>query len=450
MKFKIIILVLSVMIETVFALYPDELAIIVNRDSSDSKAVAEKYCELRKVPNVNIIEVSIPAEDDKFPVEITQDVFTEKIWKAVNKSIVEKGLKNLHGWIYSVDMPTTIKTSPQVSITGLTYVRNELPADHVIKGGQYRSPYYGGPLQSGRLLEPKSFSFSMKGKSASDRPLLSMMLGYIGERGNSVDEVYESLERGVQGDSTYPNGDVYFVTNSDVRTTCRLWQVEGATKVLDKVGLKSVVCAELPNETCGDVLGIWVGRASMNTDSGCKYLPGSMVDNLTSFGGRFQTKGQTKLSDWLRAGATLACGTVTEPYAIWQKFPTSYFWYFYKGGCKSIEAFYQATYCPLQQLFVGDPMVSPWGGKARIKIVLEKKGDECEATYVFENEDETSVFKSAVWFLDGKEISRGKKAIIDLQKHTKQLHYLTVHLPTFGFVDLGCYDMMKIENEPGN
>jgi len=430
-----------------YAIFPDELAVVVNSESTNSHAIATKYCNQRKIPSNNIIEVSLKSSAGKFPVEITPESFTKDIWNVVNAKISERGLDDkIAAWIYSVDIPTTITTSPQVSITGLTFVKNKLPeGKDVVKGGYYKSIYYGGPLENGRLSDPKSFSYAMKYIEKEQKPIMSTMLGYIGAEGNTVPEVYEYLDRGLKGDGTNPSGNVYFVTNSDVRTTCRLWQVEGGVKVLNEVGIKTVVQSQIPDNSVEQVLGIWVGKAFMKTDTGCNYLPGSMVDNLTSFGARFQTKSQTKVSDWLRAGATLACGTVTEPYAIWKKFPTIYFWLFYKAGCPAIESFYQATYCPLQQLFIGDPLVSPWGGNTPVDILLEKDGDELSASYVVKDVDSNKTLKDPIWFLDGKEISRSKSVVIDLQKYSNQEHYLTIHISTFGFVDVGCYGMIEID-----
>jgi uncharacterized protein (TIGR03790 family) len=430
-----------------FAIFPDELLVVVNRESTNSHAIATKYCEQRKIPADNIVEISFKSSSGTFPVEISPETFTEDIWNVVNKEISERGLEDkIVGWIYSVDIPTTITTSPQVSITGLTFVKNKFPeGKNVVKGGYYKSQYYGGPLARGSLLDPKSFSYAMKHIEKEGKPILSMMLGYIGAEGNTVSEVYDYLDKGLKGDRTYPSGDVYFVTNSNVRTTCRIWQVKGGVKTLNDAGIKTVVQSQLPDSSADNVLGIWVGKASMKTDTGCNYLPGSMVDNLTSFGARFQTKSQTKVSEWLRDGATLASGTVTEPYAIWQKFPTSYFWYFYQAGCAAIESFYQATYCPLQQLFIGDALVSPWGGKTPVEIILEKNGEKISASYVIKDSDSNKTLKKPIWFLDGKEISRGKSVIIDLQEYSNDTHYLTVHISTSGFVDLGCYGMVEID-----
>lgn len=442
---KILLLIFFITIN-LFALYPDELAVIANEESSNSVYIAHEYCRLRKIPKINIVRVSIKQDGNKFPVSLSADSFTELVWDKVSSELRDRGLEGrISGWIYSVDIPTTVSSSPDVSITGLTFVKNELPrGNDIIKGGYYRSAYYGGPMQSGRLLTAKSFSYAMRYSMASEKPLLSMMLGYTGERGNSVSEVKSYLERGLAADSTFPDGKVYFVTNSDVRTTCRLWQLDGALKKLEECNIETVVQSGYPSAE-EDVLGIWVGQADIKEKLNCEYMPGAMVDNLTSFGAAFQNSAQTKLSEFLRAGASLACGTVTEPYAIWRKFPTAFFWYFYQSGCSAIEAFYQSTYCPLQQLFVGDPLTAPWKVEEKIRIEVLNESGKVYATYSSDKDLDRIEYKSAVWFLDGKEIGKGKKITIDLHKYSQPVHYLSVHIPRYGFVDTGCYDMVEIE-----
>ena len=70
--------------------------------------------------------------------------------------------------------------------------------------------------------------------------------------------------------------------------------------------------------------------------------------------------GQTPLSEFLRYGAAGASGTVTEPYAIPDKFPSPMIQVHYARGCTLAEAFYQSVYGPYQLLIVGDPLCRPW------------------------------------------------------------------------------------------
>ncbi|HMP07115.1 MAG TPA: hypothetical protein PJ982_12250, partial [Lacipirellulaceae bacterium] len=97
---------------------------------------------------------------------------------------------------------------------------------------------------------------------------------------------------------------------------------------------------------------------------GIALVPGALVDNLTSQGAVLsRTQGpqaQTRVSEYIRLGAAGASGTVVEPFAITQKFPTPALHVHYGRGSSLAEAFYQSVEGPFQLLVVGDPLCQPW------------------------------------------------------------------------------------------
>ena len=77
---------------------------------------------------------------------------------------------------------------------------------------------------------------------------------------------------------------------------------------------------------------------------------------------------QTPLSEFLRYGAAGASGTVTEPYAIAEKFPHPMLQVHYARGCTLAEAFYQSVCGPYQLLIVGDPLCRPWANIPKVTV----------------------------------------------------------------------------------
>jgi hypothetical protein len=102
--------------------------------------------------------------------------------------------------------------------------------------------------------------------------------------------------------------------------------------------------------------------------SGSKILPGAICDNFTSFGGIISGSSQTPLTEFLRYGAAGANGTVTEPYAVADKFPSPMIQVHYARGCSLVEAFYQSVHSPYQLLIVGDPLCKPWAVTPRVSV----------------------------------------------------------------------------------
>ena len=84
---------------------------------------------------------------------------------------------------------------------------------------------------------------------------------------------------------------------------------------------------------------------------------------------------QTPLSVFLRNGAAGTSGTVTEPFAIQNKFPHAMVQVHYARGCTLAEAFYQAVYAPYQLLVVGDPLCRPWANIPQVAVDGAKAGE---------------------------------------------------------------------------
>jgi uncharacterized protein (TIGR03790 family) len=360
---------------SVFALGPHEVLVLVNEKSTNSIEIAKEYARLRDIPEINIVRLTLPESASVSPLVITPEEFTNYIWDPAFKEIANRGIADhILAWVYSVDFPTTIKFNPELSIQGLTFLRNKLPDPENVRKGSYSSFLFAGPDNStGNALSSQTFDV-FKEWLDSDMPLPSMMLGYTGERGNTKDTVLQRIQTGVVADGTTPQGNVYFVTGADVRAKCREWQYPKVVNELRNLNVMAFITNSFP--VGGQkIIGLMCGSAVINPEQGGNiYLAGSMADHLTSAAAVFGGSDQTKLTAWIGAGVTASAGTVTEPFSIWTKFPCARFFTHYASGCTMIESFYQSIRCPLQILLVGDPLVQPWAPKGEVVLTgLEKE-----------------------------------------------------------------------------
>jgi hypothetical protein len=133
-----------------------------------------------------------------------------------------------------------------------------------------------------------------------------------------------------------------------------------------------------------DVLAIMAGTAKFDLASARNtILPGGVCEHLTSLGGVLTNgAGQSPLTDFLRAGAAGASGTVIEPFAIQAKFPLPSLPLHYRRGCSLAEAFYQSVSGPYQLLIVGDPLCQPWATPPQVTLEGLEAGDEVRGTIV--------------------------------------------------------------------
>ncbi len=206
--------------------------------------------------------------------------------------------------------------------------------------------------------------------SQGKRFVLSTVLAVTRGRGTTLQQALDQIATSVAADFTQPQGTFYFTRTSDVRTRTRRGQFARAISELEGMGFGAQEINSVLPAGRTDVLGATIGAAAVNwDDSGNRFLPGAICDNLTSYGGVMRANAsQTPLTNFIAAGAAGASGTVVEPLSVPQKFPEAMLHVHYTRGCSLAEAFYQSVAGPFQLLIVGDPLCRPWAVPPRFEI----------------------------------------------------------------------------------
>ena len=349
------------------ALGPHEILVLVNKNSPRSVAVGTKYAVLRRVPDSNVVSLSMPAKLSA-GISMSSGEFTQHIWLPATAAAAKRGVDDhILAWVYSLDFPVRIATDPPLSVQGLTFTRNRLPDPDAAKRGTYSSPLFAGPDGPKAKSFPAQSFDVLAAWLGEDMPLPSVSLGYAGKRGNSTETIVDCLRRGIDSDHTAPDGTVYFAADDNVRAKARAWQFEGARQELARKGIQTVVDTKPPSGA-KRILGLMLGEATVLPAQYGTYVQGCIADHLTSAAAEFDASHQTKVSAWIDAGVTMSAGTVTEPYALWMKFPTARTYAHYVSGCTAIESIYQSIRCPLQTMVVGEPLARPWAVPATLRL----------------------------------------------------------------------------------
>lgn len=405
-----------------WAQMPHEVLLLVNRQSQDSMKVANTFAAVRQIPSQNMVYLDIPENVYGGTATLSPEEFTKLIWEPANAMAKKQGVdERILAWVYSVDFPIRVATDAndrrQMSVGGLTFMRNKVPGLSLVEEGKYLSKLFLGPNDRIKLnLKAMSLGMQKNGLGAAakvppeaaylqyglrDRmPLPSMMLGYTGENGTDVQTVLDCIARGKKSDWHGAREGIYFVMSDDVRSTCREWQLYPATNELKKRGITANVTTNFPAGT-QKVMGVMMGAETVDPSTIGSFVPGAMAEHLTSWSAEFQ-KPQTKLTAWIEAGATGSAGSVVEPYSNPNKFPSARFFVHYASGSSMLESFYQSIACPLQNLLLGDPLARPFSASMRVKIL---GADVIKKDFTFMAQAESPVENVQFlhsFFLDGR------------------------------------------------
>ncbi len=381
---------------------PESVLLVINPRSLDSMSIANYYAALRHIPPSNFFFLDWDPKQETTDA----DTFREKILRPLlGAAKLRIPGRQIDCVLYSSDFPWGIRIdedlkkfkaeiekqeqdnqaqgkkeespgneaiwkiyTPVASLNGLTYLWQA-----VLTNSLYIHPQSNWYARTGAPEQAQEPSLGFSGAAAygphgevvSSRGrqyLLSMMLAVTSGRGNTRQEVLSYLRRSATADGTHPRGTIYYMQNSDVRSRVRQRGFPQAVQKLKALGVAAEILEGTIPQGKSDVQGAMLGVSDFDWKaSGSTILPGAICENFTSFGGEMHsTASQTPLSELLRYGAAAASGTVTEPYAIPNKFPLPMMQVHYARGCTVAESFYQSLLCPYQLLIVGDPLCRPW------------------------------------------------------------------------------------------
>ncbi len=393
---------------------PENVFLVVNPQSPASLAIANHYIQLRQIPPGNVFYLPWNPQQVDATVIAT---FRAAILSPIIDAIRQRRLMGQIDYIvYSSDFPWRIfyntdldkfkdllapvrdsssdkddknpssprdkpvifpQSIPTASLSGLTYLWQSVLKEEVDYLDLHANRYIRLPIAEQEdkptLGFHSAWQFGRRGELVQAQGksyMLSVMLGVTWGRGNSVEEVLQYLKRSATADGIHPPGTIYFVKNSDIRSTVRHDLFPDAVKKLEKLGVSAQIIKGIVPLNKNDVQGAVMGTGDFDWKaSGSTILPGAICDNFTSYGGvMFLNIQQTPLSEFLRYGAAGTCGTVDEPFRILEKFPLPMLQVHYARGCTMAEAFYQSIFGPYQILIVGDPLCRPWANIPKVSV----------------------------------------------------------------------------------
>lgn len=343
----------------------ENMMLVVNASDEAAVRIAGAYQKIRNIPDGNILFIT-PTDINYGMQRLRTTNDTDLMNTYLNpiaSAIRDRGLSSQIDYIGTLGLPTyTTTTKYGGNRDNISVNYRMMRLDQELAGGTLSTST--GQSQSSLTLNSNTAMHHSKiyTNYGNAQYYMSGAIGYTGQFGNTPSQVIANLQYTATGDGAKPRGTIYFEENDDVRSNTREYQWPGVQAALTARGISWVQERNVPGNTPqnrANVLGAVIGAAEYTTPNGSRYLPGSWADSLTSGGGDFSGYNQTKATSLIAAGAAASCGTVTEPYAIANKFTNASVHVFMADGSTIGEAFYKSVVSPYQQILIGDMLAQP-------------------------------------------------------------------------------------------
>jgi uncharacterized protein (TIGR03790 family) len=392
---------------------PANVMVLANANDTDAIAVAEHYESERALPpgHVCLVEGVNPAANT-----ITLSDYALYVAPTIEDCLATLPqpeeidiLVLIRGLPYRVDLPTGFT----VSLEALAQVSNtshrsdgEALAGHAISNmdGTYhasvRNPFYVGASATDAfaLSNPYMAHYSTAVTIASDdkQPrsirranaptfdsweftdnlfLVSRLDGF--DHGDAMDLV----DRGVAADGSFPVAPITCMEAADSARGARDPECHFTVDLLQASGFSAQWLEPHDASLAGETLaGFMTGTTTLQDGiDGNDWVPGAFAGNLTSYGAvpkNFrctedgtcpENESQTSIARFVRGGATFAHGTANEP--LNNSFPGAGMFLLSTMGYGVIEsAFFTQRYLYWQNIYLGDPLSSPWAIRPVVSI----------------------------------------------------------------------------------
>ncbi len=401
---------------------------LASADVAESSALADSYAAARAVPTRQVCKIpGIPQTDD-----VSLADYQTKILAPLEACLKNAGVHDriesiviMRGVPIRVAVPISTGTT-NVSLAAALATWESTMATGDAGGapllGQEPgtivncgSPCYGAAWTNplGSLNKPFNAGFTVTSGGVAWKPLLVTMLhGRSQADAQMLIDSATSAEK--NGGGQGPSGTFMFMDGADSARGVLDAEFPNVINQLKALGYTDVQEVPFNSALTGQTLAsFFVGTASLGTTiEGNTYLPGSLVDNLTSFGAvpqNFATSGESQVSiaRWVEKGVGGVHGTVDEP--LNNVFPSRTLIVDYVKGAPLAEAYFRwLPYQYWKNLVLGDPMLAPYAKRPAVTITgLTDGATQTDATTITAHATDTTGagIANVTLYVDGVQVA---------------------------------------------
>jgi len=383
-----IIIALLLSVQNAFAVPgPATTAVVANANDPTSMILAQRYADVRHVPDSNVCSLDLP--DD---VDISLSDFETRwmmpLFACLGERIEQiEAVLLVRGVPLRVHIPVDggvdrVSAAAAVSVWQ-TRMGNGRPMRGVPPGQQRQcgntpclAPRFENPYRSGHF-EPGWQRFAA---GIDWRPVLVTML-----HGRNFEDAGRLLDSALNGEQTGGGeGTFLLMQGGDPARSALDPELEPAAEALTAIGFEAEVVPFDSDLTGRDLAAFVTGSAQLGeVIEGNTYRPGALVDNLTSYGAlpvNFTADGQQQVSiaRWVAQGVAGAHGTTDEPLS--HVFPSRQFLVDYAHGMTLAESYHRnLPFAYWRNLVLGDPMAAPYAARPRVSLAGLVENEVLEA-----------------------------------------------------------------------
>ena len=321
--------------------------VIVNQNSTNSVQLGNYYCEQRQVPPQNLLRASWSGGNIQWLRSDLQSVILNPLLAMLSARQLTNQIDYV---LLSMDFPYRVTDTNGANSTTTALFSGFVPDSGAMGSCSL-------PSASSNAYAGSETLFRSVAPGISKTNFLAVML-----TSSNLAQAKLVIDNGTASDGTFPSQSVYLTKSTDANRSIRFSLFDNAifnTRLRGNYSMQRTNAD--PLYYFGNSLGFQGGWGSPYVLANTVFAPGALADVLTSFSGEiFEPSGQLNLLALLALGAAGSYGTVIEPCAYLQKFPSPQNYFCQARGFTMAECYYQSVPNPFQGLLVGEPLSAPF------------------------------------------------------------------------------------------
>ena len=330
------------------------VVVVVNQNSTNSVQLGNYYCERRGVPPQNLLRINWTGGNTTW----TRSDFEANLLNPLVAMLAGRSLTNQADYVVlSMDIPFQVTDTNGINSTTAALFYG-FKTDDCTSDCPAGTPGCNLPAASSNAYVGSEGIFRQTPPIAagSNSWLVTMITS------SNLAQAQAIIDGGVASDGAFPTQTVWLAKTSDLARNVRYLEFDNTIFDARVAGDFSILRTNSDSPYgLTSLFGYQTGLMQFSVSSNA-FVPGAIADSLTSYAGLIfgGSGGQTTLLVFLNAGACGSYGTVTEPCAYLQKFPSPQDYFYQYRGFSLAECYYMSLANPYQGLIVGEPLAAPF------------------------------------------------------------------------------------------